>query len=75
MSANVDKLIEGYRRFRTGAFQDSQPLIQELVTQGQRPQICVVACSDSRVEPATLFPDAKASAPMAPSESLAFASL
>ncbi|MAO54492.1 MAG: hypothetical protein CMM61_02185 [Rhodospirillaceae bacterium] len=55
MSASVDKLIDGYRRFRAGAFQDSKPLIQELVTQGQRPQICVVACSDSRVEPATLF--------------------
>ncbi|MEQ8505473.1 MAG: carbonic anhydrase [Rhodospirillales bacterium] len=55
MTTGVDKLIEGYRRFRTGAFQESKPLIQELVAQGQRPQVAVVACSDSRVEPATLF--------------------
>ncbi|MEQ8806381.1 MAG: carbonic anhydrase [Rhodospirillales bacterium] len=55
MTTGVDKLLDGYRRFRTGAFQDSKPLIQELVAQGQRPQVAVVACSDSRVEPATLF--------------------
>lgn len=55
MTTGVDKLIEGYRRFRTGAFQESKPLIQELVAQGQRPQVAVIACSDSRVEPATLF--------------------
>jgi len=55
MTTGVDKLLDGYRRFRTGAFQDSKPLIQELVAQGQRPQVAVIACSDSRVEPATLF--------------------
>jgi carbonic anhydrase len=55
MTTGVDKLLDGYRRFRAGAFQDSKPLIQELVAQGQRPQVAVIACSDSRVEPATLF--------------------
>ena len=55
MTTGVEKLLDGYRRFRTGAFQDSKPLIQELVAQGQRPQVAVIACSDSRVEPATLF--------------------
>lgn len=55
MTTGVDKLLDGYRRFRTGAFQESKPLIQELVAQGQRPQVAVIACSDSRVEPATLF--------------------
>jgi len=55
MTTGVDKLLDGYRRFRTGAFQESKPLIQELVTKGQRPQVAVIACSDSRVEPATLF--------------------
>ena len=53
--AGVGKLIEGYHRYRSGAFHDSKPLIQDLVARGQRPEVAVVACSDSRVEPATLF--------------------
>jgi len=51
----VDKLIAGYRRFRDGAFEVSKPLITDLVARGQRPQVCVIACSDSRVDPAILF--------------------
>jgi carbonic anhydrase len=53
--AALDKLVQGYRRYRDGEYQDSRPLIEDLVTRGQHPQIAVVACSDSRVDPAILF--------------------
>lgn len=55
MTRGVDKMIEGYRRFRSGPFETSRPLIENLVAEGQRPEVCVVACSDSRVDPAIVF--------------------
>ncbi len=54
MSA-VDKLLKGYRNYRDGSYEQSRPLIEGLVTRGQRPQVAVIACSDSRVDPAILF--------------------
>ncbi|MGD2172441.1 MAG: carbonic anhydrase [Gammaproteobacteria bacterium] len=53
--AAIDKLVEGYRRYRDGDYEQSRPLIEDLVERGQRPEIAVVACSDSRVDPAILF--------------------
>ena len=55
MSKNVDDLINGYRNYRDGAYEDSRALIDDLVTRGQRPEVALVACSDSRVDPAILF--------------------
>jgi len=52
---SVDKLLEGYRDFRDGAFQESRQLIEDLVKRGQRPEVAVIACSDSRVDPAILL--------------------
>ncbi len=54
-TTGVEKLMQGYRRYRDGAYQQSQPLIEDLVARGQRPEVAVVACSDSRVDPAILF--------------------
>lgn len=51
----IDKLVKGYRRYRDGDYEQSRPLIEDLVARGQRPEIAVVACSDSRVDPAILF--------------------
>jgi carbonic anhydrase len=53
--AAIDKLVQGYRRYRDGDYENSRPLIENLVAHGQRPEIAVIACSDSRVEPAILF--------------------
>ena len=55
MASGVDKLLKGYRRFRDGLYEQSRPLIEDLVARGQRPTVAVVACSDSRVDPAILF--------------------
>ena len=51
----IDKLMQGYRRYRDHAYEPTRELIEDLVTRGQRPQVAVVACSDSRVDPAILF--------------------
>ena len=51
----IDKLMQGYRRYRDGGYEQNRELIEGLVTGGQRPEVAVIACSDSRVDPAILF--------------------
>lgn len=47
-------MIEGYRRFRTGGWQRQRARWSELA-EGQAPRVLVIACSDSRVDPAGIF--------------------
>ncbi|MCP4875555.1 MAG: carbonic anhydrase [Gammaproteobacteria bacterium] len=55
MKDGVEKLMQGYRRYRNGDYEETRPLIESLVSEGQHPEVAVVACSDSRVDPAILF--------------------
>src|SRR4051812_44796347 len=50
-------LIDGYRRFRDTGWARERERWSELA-EGQSPEVLVIACSDSRVDPATIF-DAK----------------
>ncbi len=54
-TTGVDKLMQGYRRYRDDEYENKRPLIEDLVSRGQHPEVAVVACSDSRVDPAILF--------------------
>jgi len=47
-------LIDGYQRFRTADWRRQRDRWSEL-KDGQSPQVMVIACSDSRVEPAQIF--------------------
>jgi carbonic anhydrase len=47
--------MKGYRNYRDGSYEQSRPLIEDLVSRGQHPEVAVIACSDSRVDPAILF--------------------
>ena len=47
-------LLEGYRRFRANKFVAEKDRWQELA-EGQSPRAVVIACSDSRADPATIF--------------------
>ncbi|MDB5366809.1 MAG: Carbonate dehydratase [Rhodospirillales bacterium] len=51
----MDELIEGYRRFRATRWDQQRSLFRKLAARGQRPHTMVIACSDSRVDPAILF--------------------
>ena len=51
----MDRLIEGYRQFRRDEWPADRARYEALATWGQRPHTLVVACSDSRVDPQTVF--------------------
>ena len=55
--AGFDHLLDGYRRFRGSGWSRERERWSELA-EGQNPGVMVIACSDSRVDPATIF-DAK----------------
>src|SRR3569833_4398853 len=50
-------MIEGFRRFRDKGWARERERWSELA-EGQSPEVLLIACSDSRVDPATIF-DAK----------------
>jgi len=47
-------LIEGYHRFRETSWKRERDRWSELA-EGQSPRVMIIACSDSRVEPAIIF--------------------
>lgn len=55
MSTIPRNLIEGFQRFREQHFERNDSLYQQLVKQGQTPKTLVVACCDSRVDPALVL--------------------
>jgi carbonic anhydrase len=55
MSVIPHNLVEGFQRFREQHFERNDSLYQQLVTDGQTPKTLVVACCDSRVDPALVL--------------------
>lgn len=51
----MQRLIEGFQRFRQGYYAERQALYERLAVEGQRPRAMVIACADSRVDPQLLF--------------------
>jgi carbonic anhydrase len=49
------ELREGYRRFRQTRYQAERERYRRLEAEGQRPATIVIACSDSRSGPETIF--------------------
>lgn len=50
----IQTLVAGYHRFREGGWRHQRDRWAEL-SEGQSPRVMVIACSDSRVEPAQIF--------------------
>ena len=51
----MDKLLDGYRRFRAGGWTAHRERLKALASDGQKPQALIVACADSRADPAMVF--------------------
>ena len=50
----MDRLLEGYRRFRSETW-PAERTRYEALARGQQPETLVISCSDSRVDPQTVF--------------------
>ncbi len=51
----MDRLIEGFRRFRETYFEDNRALFSALASGGQQPRVLLIGCCDSRVDPGLIF--------------------
>jgi len=51
----MDRLIQGYRAFKSRRWPEERAHYEELAAKGQKPDYLVIACSDSRADPATIF--------------------
>ena len=50
----IEKLIAGFRSFREIYYEDQPKFYRALVEKGQSPDIMIIACSDSRVDPSII---------------------
>ena len=53
-SPELDRLVAGYQRFRETGWTPRRERWEQL-REGQQPEVMVIACSDSRVDPAQIF--------------------
>ena len=53
-SPELDQLIDGYRRFRASGWEPRRARWAQL-REGQEPEVMIIACADSRVDPAQIF--------------------
>src|SRR5580704_16823482 len=55
METSFVKMLQGYRLFRNKCASGDNSVMQYLSHYGQQPQIMVVSCCDSRVDPAVIL--------------------
>ena len=53
-SPAFNRLLSGYRRFRSHGWEPNRQR-WETLREGQQPEIMIIACSDSRVDPSQIF--------------------
>ncbi len=51
----MKRLIEGYKSFRAQRWPRERRRYEETASKGQKPEYLIIACSDSRSDPATIF--------------------
>jgi carbonic anhydrase len=54
----MDRLIEGFQRFRKNYYEENRVVFDTLSRTGQAPRALVIACCDSRVDPSLIFDSA-----------------
>ncbi|HMB47163.1 MAG TPA: carbonic anhydrase [Afifellaceae bacterium] len=52
---DIQELVDGYRRFLAGRYPQEAELYRSLAESGQSPKIMIIACCDSRADPAAIF--------------------
>ncbi len=52
---DIPELVAGYREFLNGTWPEQAALYRVLAEAGQSPRVMIVACCDSRADPASIF--------------------
>lgn len=55
MQRSLEKILSGYKKFREKYVRGDDHIMHSLAKHGQRPQVMVLACCDSRVDPAVVL--------------------
>jgi carbonic anhydrase len=55
MEKSFIKILQGYQAFREKYVHDDKSIMQQLSHYGQQPQAMIIACCDSRVDPALIL--------------------
>ena len=55
MNTCLDKFKRGYENFRRVYATDDKSIMHQLSSKGQNPEVMIVACADSRVDPAVVL--------------------
>ena len=55
LKKEILRMVAGFRKFRDRFFNEETDVYTRLASGGQRPKTLMIACSDSRVDPAILF--------------------
>ena len=50
----IDRLITGFKSFQETYYKERPNFYRNLVEKGQSPEVMVIACSDSRVNPSII---------------------
>jgi len=54
MASPIRRLVSGFKTFRAEYYDQRPERMRDLLTHGQHPKVLVIACSDSRVDPALI---------------------
>ena len=52
---DITELVDGYQRFLTTKYPAQASLYRSLAETGQQPKTMIIACCDSRADPAVIF--------------------
>ena len=55
MGQSLEQLLQGYVKFKNNYGSGADSMMSHLASHGQKPKVMVIACSDSRVDPAVLL--------------------
>lgn len=55
MEKNLKKIIKGYKKFKNKYARGNKSIMRHLSLNGQKPEILIIACCDSRADPALIL--------------------
>src|SRR3990167_8140146 len=55
MKKSLDKILQGYSAFRKQYATGNQSVMRQLAAHGQQPEVMIVSCCDSRVDPSVIL--------------------